>query len=39
MVPGETAELRLGLNTDEELDAILGAHTEMTFAVVLLFLG
>jgi len=40
VMTGEASELRLGLNTDEELDALLGAvETEMTVTVALLLLG
>ena len=40
VMTGEASELRLGLNTDEELDALLGAvEAEMTFTVALLLLG
>ena len=40
VMAGEASELRLGLNADEELDALLGAvEAEMTLAVALLLLG
>jgi hypothetical protein len=40
MVAGEPPELRLGLNADEELDALLGAmEAKMALTIALLFLG